>query len=420
MSKVGESSPSQPTIPPDNNNPDKSQNDSSGRVSQVPDAAIEQALGEAGNELANEQTDVGLEQRQITISSPQEITDLKHSQQKKDQLDILEEEIRSATEKLARETRNSAEQCRQIELLINAYMDELDVIGDPHYAIGQLALFRDYLQKQLIAMSDAHKGFLRNNQNTNKQFLSKMPDKVNAKIVATIRNPNHIFENLEIPAEIESKMRTASDSSHKNDMATMKASWDKEGKLVIPHQISVDLVRNTISIHNDNDNDNDNDKVFDNSAHCAEYRQKLAHNETDAANEIRQAMESQIINSLDGLSVEAQMQILSHINQTELNHMLYCLQCTVVEMMPEWGLLAQQNPLLGIDVVRNQNSTNITYRMNSVPTLVGGAGSADGEFLHYDDQSRISLSRTATIDDDGNVDYGKIAVKVYLHAVQES
>lgn len=414
MSKVGENSPSQPTIPPDNNNPDKSQNDSSGRVSQVPDAATEQALGEAGHELANERTDVGLEQRQITISSPQEITDLKQSQQKKDQLDILEEEIRSATQKLARATRNSAEQCRQIELLINNYMDELDVIGDPPYATGQLALFRGYLQEQLIKTRDTHKGFLHNNPNTNKQFLSKMADKVNAKIVATIRNPDHTFENLEIPAEIESKMRTASDSSHKNDMATMKASWDKEGKLVIPHQISVDLVRNTISIHNDNDKD------FDNSAHCAEYRQKLDHNETDAANEIRQAMESQIINSLNGLSVEAQMQILSHINQTELNHMIYCLQCTVVEKMPEWGLLAQQNPLLGIDVVRNQNSTNITYRMNSVPTLVGGEGSADGELLHYDDQSRISLSRTATIDDDGNVDYGKIAVKVYLHAVQES
>ena len=414
MSKVGESSPSQPTIPPDNNNPDKSQNDSSGRFSQVPDAATEQALGEAGHELANERTEVGLEQRQITISSPQEITGLKQSQQKKDQLDILEEEIRSATEKLARANRNSAEQCRQIELLINDYMDELDVIGDPPYATGQLALFRGYLQEQLIATPVAHKGFLRNNPNTNKQFLRKMADKVNAKIVATIRNPDHTFENLEIPAEIESKVRTVSDSSHKDVMATMKASWDKEGKLVIPHQISVDLVRNTICIHNDNDKD------FDNSAHCAEYRQKLAHNEMDAANEIRQAMESQIINSLNGLSVEAQMRILSHINQTELNHMLCCLQCTVTNTMPEWGLLAQQNPVLGIDVVRNQDSTSITYRMNSVPTLAGGAGSIDEELLHYDDQSRISLSRTATIDDDGNVDYGKIAVQVYLHAVQES
>lgn len=414
MSKVGESSPSQPTIPPDNNNPDKSQNDSSGRFSQVPDAATEQALGEAGHELANERTEVGLEQRQITISSPQEITGLKQSQQKKDQLDILEEEIRSATEKLAHATRNSAEQCRQIELLINDYMDELDVIGDPPYATGQLALFRGYLQEQLIATPVAHKGFLRNNPNTNKQFLRKMADKVNAKIVATIRNPDHTFENLEIPAEIESKVRTVSDSSHKDVMATMKASWDKEGKLVIPHQISVDLVRNTICIHNDNDKD------FDNSAHCAEYRQKLAHNEMDAANEIRQAMESQIINSLNGLSVEAQMRILSHINQTELNHMLCCLQCTVTNTMPEWGLIAQQNPVLGIDVVRNQDSTNITYRMNSVPTLAGGAGSIDEELLHYDDQSRISLSRTATIDDDGNVDYGKIAVQVYLHAVQES
>ena len=414
MSKVGESSPSQPTIPPDNNNPDKSQNDSSGRFSQVPDTAIEQALGEAGHELANEQTEIGLEQRQITISSPQEITDLKQSQQKKDQLDILEEKIRSDTKKLARANRNSTEQCRQIELLINNYMDELDVIGDPPYATGQLALFRGYLQEQLIATPVAHKGFLRNNPNTNRQFLSKMVDKVNAKIVATIRNPDHTFENLEIPAEIESKIRTVSDSSHKNDMATMKASWDKEGKLVIPNQISVDLVRNTICIHNDNDKD------FDNSAHCAEYRQKLAHNDMDAANEIRQAMESQIIDSLNGLSVETQMQILSHINQTELNHMLCCLQCTVTNTMPEWGLLAQQNPVLGIDVVRNQDSTNITYRMNSIPTLVEGAGSADGELLQYDDQSRISLSRTATIDNDGNVDYGKIAVQVYLHAVQES
>ena len=413
MSKVGKSNPSQPTNPSDNNNPDKSQNDSSGRVSQVPDAATEQALGEAGHELANERTEVGLEQRQITISSPQEITDLKQSQQKKDQLDILEEKIRSDTEKLAHATRNSAGQCRQIELLINDYMDELDVIGDPPYAIRQLALFRGYLQEQLIATPVTHKGFLRNNPNTNKQFLSKMADKVNAKIVATIRNPDHTFENLEIPAEIESKVRTVSDSSHKNVMAELKASWDKEGKLVIPHQISVDLVRNTICIHNDNDKD------FDNSAHCAEYRQKLDHNEMDAANEIRQAMESQIINSLNGLSIEAQMRILSHINQTELNHMLCCLQCTVTNTMPEWGLLAQQNPVLGIDVVRNQDSTNITYRMNSVPTLADGAGNEDGELLHYDDQSRISLSRTATIDDDGNVDYGKIAVQVYLHAVQE-
>ncbi len=413
MSKVDESTPSQPAIPPNNNNPEKPQNTSAGRISQIADAEIEPTIGKAGHALPNKWTDFGLEKHQITLSSPHKITDLKQSKQEKDQLIILEEKIQTATQKLTDTTHNSSEQCQQIEALINAYMDELEMLGDPPCTTRQLALFRDYLQEQLVLMPTVHKGILRSNPNTNQRFLSKMADKINDKIIATIQAPDHIFEDLVIPAEIERKVRIPSDSCHESDMLAMKADLDKKGQLVIPNQIGVDLIRNTVRIHNNNGVN------FDNSALCAEYRHKMAHYETDAANEVRQALEGEIISSLDGLPIETQMQILSHINQTELNHMLYCLQGTLFDMMPDWGLLTQQNPELAIDVIRNDNSTDITYRMNAIPTFVGGAGATDGEPLKYDSQSRISLSRTATIDNDGHVDYGKIEVRFYLHKVKE-
>ena len=412
MSKVDESNLSQPAIPPNNNNPEKPQN-SAGRISHIADA-IKPTIGEAGDALSNERTDPGLEKRQIILSSPHKITDLKQSKQKKDQLIILEEKIQNATQSLTQTNRNSPKQCQQIETLINAHMDELEMMGDPLYTTRQLALFRDYLQEQLVLMPAVCKGIFRSNPNDNQQFISEMADKINDKIIATIKAPDHIFEDLAIPAEIERKMRTSSDRCHASDMVAMKADLHKKGILVIPNQIGVDLIRNTVRIHSNNGVD------FDNSALCAEYRQKMDHDETDAADDVRQALEGEIINGLDGLSIETQMQILSHINQTELNHMLYCLQGTLVDMMPDWGLLAQQNPELAIDVIRNAHSTDITYRMNAIPTFVGGAGTTDGEPLDYDSQSRLSLSRTATIDNDGHVDYGKIEVQFYLHKVKES
>ncbi|WBA82908.1 hypothetical protein [Endozoicomonas sp. GU-1] len=364
MSKVDESTPSQPAIPPNSNSPKKPQNTSTGRISQIADAEIKPTIGKAGHALSNKWTDFGLEKHQITLSS--KITDLKQSKQEKDQLIILEEKIQTATQKLTDTNHNSPEQCQQIKALINAYMDELEMLDDPPCTTRQLALFRDYLQEQLVLMPNVYKGILLSSPNTNKRFLSEMATKINDKIIATMQAPDHIFEDLAIPAEIEREVRIPSDSCHESDMLAMKADLDKQGQLVIPNQIGVDLIRNTVRIHNNNGVN------FDNSALCAQYRHKMAHNETDAANEVRQALEGEIISNLDGLPIETKMQILSHINQTELNHMLYCLQGTLFDMMPDWGLLTQQNPELAIDVIRNNNSTDITYRMNAIPTLAGG------------------------------------------------
>ncbi len=223
---------------------EKPQNTSAGRISQIADAEIDPTIGEAGHALSNERADFGLEKRQITLSSPHKITDLKQSKQKKDQLIILEEKIQTATEKLTLTTQNSSEQCQQIKTLINSYMDELEMMDDPPCTTRQLALFRDYLQEQLAPMPTVRKGFLRSNPNTNQRFLSKMADKINDKIIATIQAPDHIFEDLAIPAEIERKMRTSSDSCHESDIVAMKADLDKKGILVIPNQIGVDLIRN--------------------------------------------------------------------------------------------------------------------------------------------------------------------------------
>ncbi|WP_330924470.1 hypothetical protein [Candidatus Sororendozoicomonas aggregata] len=414
MSKItGSSGAAQPAAhsnsPADNNTPEKPQNTRSDRVSQLPADAVQPTATKAERESSAEQTFSPLAQRQIAAAPAQGGGSLSQGRQPShaDQLAILEVDIQIAAQRLAVSARNNKGQCQHIETLLNNYMDRLQMMGNPPYATRELALIHGYLQEQLAQMPPVHKGFTCSNPNTNCQFLSEMADKVNDKIIAIMRAPDYIFDDLEIPGEIEEKMRTLSKGYHDDDIAAMKANWNEKGLLVMPDQTRVDLTRNIIRIHNGSG------ICFDNSALCIEHG-KAAYEGEAAAKEVRQAIEDQIINNLDDLPIDTRMQIFSHINQTELNHMYFSLHATLKKKMPDWGTLSRQNPEQAIDIIRDKNSARIIYNMNSRPTFLR---EDSGEVLEYDGQSRVSLSRTITIDNSGNVDYGKTKVQIYLHAV---
>ncbi len=409
MSKITGTSANQPATfsnnSADNNNLNQPQNTPSGQISPLSADKVQRTTTTAEHALPSNPADTALGQRQITLNSTEKVNSLKQSRQSSDeeQLVMLENQIQTLT------TRSNREQCQRIETMLNFYMETLKIMDNPPHTTRQLGRLHGCLKEKLAIMPTVHKGFIRSSINTNHQFLKKLANEVNDKIAATMRAP-HLVENLEIPTEIEEKIRIASNGCHEDDMTAMRACWDEKGLLLMPTQTRIDLTRNVIRIHDDNG------ICFDNSALRTEHGEKTAYEGEAAAREVLQTMEDQIIQNLDSLPVETQMQVISHINQTELNHMHNSLHATLEKTMPDWGVLSQTNAEQSIDVIRDKDSTRIIYSMNSRPSFLD---SLDGEILQYDGQSRVSLRSTVTIDNNGNVDYGEIKAQINLHEAEE-
>ncbi len=310
-------------------------------------------------------------------------------------------DIQQLAQKLARSTRDNPQVCRQLAESLEQFELLLGQTSNPIVAGQKLHHIKTRLEDQLELTPAQLSGFLRSSANPNYVALQQMIAKQEQRVESLLLKPQHDFGSLTIPFEVEQAVRTVSEKFHQQDIAEMRARFDKDGTLVAPTQTRKDLQRQDFHCHSSEGDSFDN----------ASLRRLYGEVEESEQPQILQQIEDGLLDFLKGVPVEQQMEVLSHVSQSEQNHMHYCLQGLLSEQLPMLGSLSQSEGVeREIAVERDGENIEITYKMAFSPRFATELGMVD-----YPDPSKIEMERRVVIAPGTEPAYLPMHVHMHLH-----
>ncbi len=310
-------------------------------------------------------------------------------------------QIQQQAQQLAQATRDNPKLCLELSKSLEHLEELLALKGNPITAGQKLQHIKARLEDQLALMPSQFTGFLRTTTNSNYTALQQMLVDQGQKVASLLMNPDHDFGSLAIPFEVEQPVRKVSETFHQQDMLEMRTRLDRDNTLVAPVQTRKDLQRQNFHCQNSNG------ERFDNAA----LRHRFGQVEASEQAEVLQQIEDGLLDFLRGLPVDQQMQVLSHVSQSEQNHMHYCLQGVLSEQFPLLGTLSQSERVeREIAVARADDNIEITYKMAFSPRFATELGLVD-----YVDPSQITMERKVVIAPGVEPTYLPMAVHMHLH-----
>ncbi len=300
-------------------------------------------------------------------------------------------EIDYLIETLSKSTRDNPSLCEQLNKKINEFIESRK--ENPGAILEELCAIKKRLKETIDLMPKEYINLWSSSKNMNRESLEKTVRELQTSIVKAALKPKHTFDRDVNSGEPE--IREVTNKHHEKDMKEMLEALSKNKKIIIASQTKKDLLRNHYRLYNGAD------LMFE--------RKSIGNDNVDESKKqnAKKEFEENIICLLSNLPEKTQMEVISHINQNELNNLHNCLQIGV-----SFGTLSPKDLEDSIDVRRNGEEVVISYAMESGVSL-----SVDDvvDIIKYDDESKLSIKREVVIKSGEKPEYGKITMNMYLN-----
>ncbi|CAM3737309.1 hypothetical protein [Parendozoicomonas haliclonae] len=314
----------------------------------------------------------------------------------------LEFSIQESIQKLGAAGKNDSRLCNELATQIALFEDAITQIDDPAVTSRKVLDMQARFNDQLDRMSTKHKGYFWSSRNTNADFMAQAAQGLGRLAESIIMNPRHDFTEVVLSPEVDRDMRESrTDRKHQRDLEEMNRNLSEGKPLTLPRQTRVDITRQDFVLKNAAG------ETFDNR----ELR-KSQNEPGVGSDKVAAQIEEQMLSLTEQLPQAQRMSLFSHLNQSEPNHMIETFMDAFTKNLPGWGMPSPTSTERQVVAVQNGDDIEVTYTMQFVPSMAGGELNG---IIQYDDQSKVSLIRTATIHKDGQVEYSDIASSMYLN-----